>query len=229
MAKSYLITLGIIVAIAIIIGSFVVTTGETVSIEFIGMISIGGNVYTNFNFGIALMITIFVIGIVGIREDLKLMLQHGIGRYTTYFSTLLSGLITGAAMGLVCEIMNMAARFWPVFPMNIPPYSAAGFISGWVLLAAGFFFAGQLGIMISLIYYRLKRFMQIVFSVAAGATIIFTLPFCITFIFNENNALGRTLQSIASNPFALACLIFLLGATAAAANFLLLRRAQVKE
>ena len=143
------------------------------------------------------MITImlFVIGIVGIREDLKMYLQFGAGRRTVFVSTLISTLITGVVLGLICELR---------------------FMIGFMMTAAGFFLAWQLGALISLIYYRLNLIGIIVFSVAGGAVMLFCLPFIIIHV-------SQSYQTFLLLP------LLLFGALAAAGSFLLLRRAPVKE
>jgi len=153
----------------------------------------GFNISTNLVSMITIML--FVIGIVGIREDLKMYLQFGAGRRTVFVSTLISTLITGVVLGLICELR---------------------FMIGFMMTAAGFFLAWQLGALISLIYYRLNLIGIIVFSVAGGAVMLFCLPFIIIHV-------SQSYQTFLLLP------LLLFGALAAAGSFLLLRRAPVKE
>ena len=230
MARGALITLGILCAVFFALGLIMVINDVTEGAINIGVISVNGNVSFHFNSGAVMAITIFIFGIVGIREDLKLFLQHGIGRYTTYFSSLFSSLIIGVALGLLLELLNLAAALWSAFSAQTPAFSVGGFISGWLLHTGGLFFAWHFGALISLIYYRLQKIQQIIFSVAGVAILVFALPRALSRFFGEDStALERALRSITATPLSLVCLIFFIGAFAAAANFLLLRRAQVKE
>jgi hypothetical protein len=234
LARSSLVTLGITVAVIAVVGLFLVQPVSEA--DFDADVSVGvilrieGNAVLGLNISPVLMVTIFIVGIVGIREDIKFMLQHGVGRRTTYLSTFLGGLINGAWLGLVCELLNMAIRSFTAIPASAMPFPAASFFGGWLMHMGCLFFALQFGVLVSLIYYRLNRLQQIILSVAAGAIVVFALPNIFTrFFFGVAAVFERAMQAVTASPFALACLMLLAGIIAAAANFLLLRRAQVKE
>jgi hypothetical protein len=231
MAKTSMVALGIMMTFFIVFGMFAIFSNEIpVVINLMGVINIGGEAYVIINFGVVLITMVFITGIAAIREDMKFFLQHGIGRYTTYFSTLFCGMIYGIAMGLLCQIFSLAAGLWPAFSATGLRFSAGGFFGGWILHAVCFPFAWQFGTLISLIYYRLSKIMTIVFSLAAGSALVFALPAILSRISDERRAApALALSSIAANPFSLACFILLAGALVAAINFLLLRRAQAKE
>lgn len=232
MVKSYWGFFGVILAIMIFIRLLMAFAGNAVSFElpFAGDINIGvGEVqaqgHVNFNIGIPVIIMLFIVGIIGIREDIKMLLQHGMGRYTIYFSGLINSLLTGAFLGFICMILSLIANRWPGFFVIGSVVSVQGFLNGWILNIGGFFFAWQLGSMISLIYYRLNHIQQVIFSVSAGAVLLFGVPNIISRIGAE--AFAESLSNIFVNNAILT--LFLLGASAAAFNFLLLRRAEVKE
>lgn len=230
MTLVFLGALGVLAAIFIVLTLLGVFTSsdETVNINIMDIINIGSASYdVNFNVGAIMMFMLFIIAIGSIREDLRFLLQHGMGRCTTYFSTLLGHLISGAALGLLCELFNLAAGYSPVFVASGLTFPG-GFFSGWMLHMGCFFLAGQLGVLISLIYYLLNKIQTIVFSVTGGAILLFGLPSMMLNIFGEDASALETILAVFANPFALACLIFLIGALTAAANFLLLRRAQVR-
>ena len=232
MARASLSTLGIVSAIVFVLSLFVsVTTvddGTDITIAFLGNVNIGGNVI--FNAGSVIVIMLFVVGIAGIREDIKFLLQHGMGRYTVYFSTLWSSLISSAALGLSCEILNLIWNAWPAFPASGIVFPNGGFFSGWILHTLCFFLAWQLGMLLSLIYYRLSRTGQIVFSVAGVAFLVFALPNIILSILgDEVGVLDAIFFNYPQNPLTLMMVALLGGVLSAGGNFLLIRRAQIRE
>jgi len=192
-----------LIALAIIAAVFVVFR-----LFFATMITIENETNISINLISIISMMLFIIGIVGIREDIKMFLQHGSGRKTVYFSTLIASLITGVVLGLICELLKIL--------FDAFAYAETGFIAGWLMTSAAFFFAWQLGTLISLIYYRLNTFGIVVFSIVGGAAMIFCIPIIITYI-------SLMYPEIARLP------LLLCGILAAGGNFLLIRRAQVKE
>jgi len=185
------------------------------------------------NVGGVAVISLFIVGIVGIREDIKFFMQHGRGRYTTYFSTLLGSLISAAAIGLVCELFNLIGDAWHMFPLQGVNFGGAGFIGSWVMHTVFFFGAWQLGMLVSLLYYRMSKMQQIIFSVAIGGIFLLALP---TFVPSLIDSLVQGLEDMDWDAFMfmpnvsmLAVPVVLGGVMAAGFNFLLLRRAQIKE
>jgi len=191
------------------------------------------------NIGGIFVITFFIVGIAGIREDLRFFLQNGMGRYTVYFSTLLASLICSAVLGLIFGLINAL----PVQFVSATAFGSSGsFLAGWIMSGVFLFFAWQLGTLISLIYYRLKNTFQIVaVSVAGGVLILSGLPNIIyTFLYAvipSSDVAAEVAEAINEAFYGATILpqnnmpvvILLLGTVAAVLNFLLIRRAQVKE
>jgi hypothetical protein len=195
--------------------------------------SINGATTTLYNLGPVAFLHFLIIGIAGIRDDLRFFLQHGIGRRTTYFSHLYSSLIAGFAVGLFCVLYSLAwsgvlGSFWggPVF--NIP-----GFLLHWLIHGIGFFLAWQLGVLISLIYYRLGKLQKVVFSVLAVASILFALPQAVNRLIGASGDFGDMIERVVVNPPNLTAPLLLaslpIGILMAAGNYLLLRRAPVRD
>ena len=191
-------------------------------------INIGGDTSQGdflFSVGAILAITFFIIGIAGIREDLKFFIQHGMGRCTTYFSHILTSLASGLALGLLCELLNLFSRAWPAFPVSGLMFSDQGFLAGWMLHTLCFFFVWQLGALISLIYYRMSNWIQVtIFSI-----LLFGLPTFIGLAIGDFDGVVNTIVNFFVNPPAFAPLFVIGGILAALGNFLLIRRAQIKE
>ena len=228
MVRASLSYIGVLAVIIIFISLIRRFFGGLTVVNILGIVridagGIGGGQFT-FNVGGLIIFILFVIGIVGIREDLKLFLQHGMGRATTYFSTLIISLICAVSYGLFCELLNLAFIHWPNFPVRAMFFPAQSFFAGWFFHASLFFFAWQLGVLISLIYYRMNGVQQTVFSVAGVAMIMFALPGGIRRIAGGED-LEAALVALLANP----AFLPLWGVLAAAGSFLLLRRAQVKD
>ncbi|MCL2391767.1 MAG: hypothetical protein FWC66_04045 [Oscillospiraceae bacterium] len=185
-----------------------------------------------FSVGSILLITLFIIGICSIREDFKFFLQHGLGRRTTYLSTLFINLISGAVFGLLCTILNIIGNHFPSFPAYGISFPVDNFFFVWILHTLSFVAAWQLGAFFSLVYYRMNKMQQIVFTVIAIAIVIFAIPSFIEeiiFFFVPNVAImGAALTSFFGNSFGLATSLFAFGLVTALMNFLLIRRVQVK-
>jgi len=194
----------------------------------------GGNLVMWFNLGAIALFSIFIVGIVGIREDIKFLLQHGMGRYTVFLSTLLGSLITGLALGALGELLNFISSNWEAFPIRGLTFDGAehGFVVGWLSQAMLLFFVWQLGTLISLIYYRMNRIQQIVFSVCAGGIIFFGIQGPLPALEHWGEYIPQvieTLENIVLNPVNIVIFSSAAGVVSAMLNFFLIRRAEIKE
>jgi hypothetical protein len=235
--RSILIGSAIAAAVAILFYLFaeVIIYRDAININIGGLLEINAYEELFFNINISGFITIFlfILGIAAIREDLRMFIQHGVGRRTTYFSTLISGLISGVALGLVCQLFYLALS--ALFGSNISiitPIDAVGFFGNWLLNAITFFAAWQVGALISLIYYRLNKIGAIIFSIVGGLFILQAIPWLILSLIGDDigafEALIIGLVSIFDTPFYSIFAILIFAAAAAIANFLLIRRVAIK-
>jgi len=201
-----------------------------------GRVVIPENIYVEgsfFNFAAIGVVLYFILGIAGVREDLRFLLQHGMGRKTTFYGNLFCSLIAGIVLALFCMIVELAARNWAGFPAagSIFPYH--GFFVGWLSHIASFFFAWQFGIILSLIYYRLNKIQQIAFSVVGIAIIMALSAFGIRSLVVNIADFEEAIRRLVDNPpeIMMPAVLVLggLGIVAAFGNYLLLRRAQVRE
>lgn len=236
MLDAFLSIMGVTVLIMIAMFILGVTFGAEAETEMnilvIGSVNIGGMGNFSFNMASIMVMALFIIGIAGIREDIKMFLQHGMGRYTVYFSTLFAALVCGALMGLFFQLLNLLYYHWPVFPARGLGFQGSGFFSGWLWHMGVLFFAWQLGTLISLIYYRLSGRQAVIFSVAAGGLMLFVLPGFIGRLvsFVTSNVAGQAVFTPAPGGFgSRLTAIFFFGMLSAGLNFLLIRRAQVRE
>jgi len=217
--RSFLYVYGITVAIIIALG--LVITSDT-SAENVSITGIGGVGFVHF----------LILGISGIRSDLRFFIQHGISRRTTFFSHLYGSLICSAALGLISEAFNLILHNLLGFAFYGSAFTIQGFFTNWVTYIFTFFTAWQVGAFISLIYYRLSKMQQIVFSVTAIAIIILAFSGGIRSLVGLGDDPGL-IQTIVENVALITGIVawigLLIGILAAAGNYLLLRRAQIKE
>jgi len=217
---SFLYVYGIAVAIVIAIGFMVTVNVNDVNISITG---IGGVGFVHF----------LVMGIAGIRSDLKFYIQHGISRRTTFLSHLYASLICAIALGLFCEVFNLITYHLLGFVFHGSAFTIQGFMTNWMMYAFAFFAAWQVGALLSLIYYRLSKMQQIVFSVAAIAIIVLAFAGGMRHLAGLGDDLGDLIRNIIENTIRLtemaAWIGLLIGLLAAAGNYLLLQRVEVKE
>jgi len=218
---SSLYVYGIAIVVIGTIGFFVTTAvndGYVVNITGIGGVG---------------FVHLLIMGIAGIRSDLRFFIQHGISRRTTYFSHLYGSLICGAALGLFCELFNLISYHWLGFTFYGSAFTIQSFLANWMMYMFTFFFAWQAGALISLIYYRLGKMQQIVFTVTVIALVIFGgsagIRYFVGFAEGFDNIINRIVESAIGLTSMGIWIGLLFGILAAAGNYLLLRRVQIKE
>lgn len=174
-------------------------------------------------------IHLLILGL-GIRSDLKFFLQHGISRRTVYFSNLSGSLICSVLLGLFCVIFELIAIQWlSLFGNTI----GGGFFENWLMYSIIFFFAWQIGVLISLIYYRLGKIQQVVFSVLAIGAFVLLFSGSVAFIGNFTYDFGGLIERLTSDSLGIlrspvVGLMAILGVIAPICNYFLLRRASIK-
>ena len=176
---------------------------------------------------------LFILGI-GIRSDLKFFLQHGISRRTTFFNNLIGSFICAVMLGLFCEVFNLIFNRWIYISGYVDASGISGFFKGWIAYVCSFFFAWQVGALISLIYYRLGALQKVIFSVLGAGALVLGFSGAVRYIIGIADEFGDgMLQSLFEGsldivmPIALGVLI--LAMFSAVGNYFLLRRAPVKE
>ena len=185
------------------------------------------------NVGAVALLSLFIVGIVGIREDIKFLLQHGMGRRTVFFSTFFASIITATAMGLISEVFNLISSQWAAFPFVGLTFNEMehSFFTGWLFHAGILLCAWQLGTFISLLYYRMSKMQMIIFSVAAGGTILLGMQGFFRRILVDVDLWIENFMYMMENLHLINISMFTLAIGLVAATFssLLIRRAQVKE
>jgi len=191
--------------------------------------------YTNItmNIGAVALLSLFIVGIVGIREDIKFLLQNGMGRRTVFTCTFLASIITAVVLGFFGELFNLISYNWSVFSLRGLTLDATNhtFLLGWLFHIAVLFMAWQLGTFVSLIYYRLNKIGQIVFSISAVSAFILMTSLSAQRITADVDVwVENFIYAIENiNLINVSTITFLIGLVTAALSFLLIRRAQTKE
>ena len=136
-------------------------------------------------------ITCFIIGIVSIRESLRLFLQNGISRRTVAVSFFLdsiamslafaiAGSILLAIFGRIVTAMDINASLINTYSMFIEndtnTRTVIHSMSSMLFSFTIYFLAMHLGQLISLIYYRLNRLFKVLVSILGGMLLFIGFP-----------------------------------------------------
>jgi len=197
-------------------------------------------------FGFAAMITMFVTGICTIREDLRLMLQNGVGRRTVFTAELLVILSVSLLLGLAGELLVAVSQIatshwqnfyiWDIFQLLFfnemgKDLTFAAHIQS-MLCSFGLYTCANLtGIFVSLLFYRLNKVWTII--VAVGTPIFFfiglpllmawhVIPRCFV------DAVGSLVSFSLHSSWNMLLVFVVTAALTAIMNWLLLHRAPVK-
>ncbi|MEG2037628.1 MAG: hypothetical protein RRZ93_06525 [Ruthenibacterium sp.] len=140
-------------------------------------------------FSMSMMVMTFVFGISTVRSDLRLFLQNGIGRASTFAADLLAAAVVSFALAVAGELLTVAVQSLPLsmdfkvmdlYQMTFAggqPLSLGGHLMSGLLTAALTFSAHLGGMLISLIYARLSKRGAYLFSFALGFLLMFGIPF----------------------------------------------------
>lgn len=218
----------------------IMTAIVTVFLCFASRLGRSSHSYTNFTaYSISTAVFIFVVGIVSIRNDLRLCLQLGVSRRTTFISaicavisvSLILGvageLLTGVAQAVARGIPNCyASDLYQLIYLGAPetmPTLVQRLLSA--LFNAGIFIGACLfGMFFSLMFWRLNRIWTILAAIA------------IPFVLNGGPALLAWLgvdltpvvKWVAASPFNFILLCLAGAAIVATIDWLLLRKANIK-
>lgn len=188
------------------------------------------------NFSIALTVFTFVIGIVTVREDLRLGIQNGVSRGTSlaasFAGNVAAALVASAGVTLV-EWLSMAtqestnASLVSLYAV-IYGYesSAVGQLKSFVLSFVWSGSAAFVGTFLSLMYWRLSKLWRWIVTLGMGAVLVLLLN-AVTISAGFLNAVVRFFRWLGAAPLNLC--VFLIGVAIAFAVFdwLLARKAPI--
>jgi len=177
-----------------------------------------------------------VTGIVAMREDLRMALQHGIGRPTFFVSHLITSLIMALMLSLGGMVIYYLSSWFlngfdeltiqPIYHMLFHSHETiiqggAAFVENRAFDFSLYFIGLGLGTFLSILFYRLNKPWNIVFAVA--------LP--VSFILLVSYASPGSSESVASfppGPWTVVFWMTIISCCFMAISWLLLRKASVK-
>lgn len=210
-------------------------------------VSNGSNVSGSFAaFVFAATIALFVMGITTIREDMRLMLQNGIGRRTIFVTELLVVLSVSLLLAVAGELLIAIGQavtasrsdffitdlYQILYTDGINFNLALGEHFESIALAFGIYMCANLaGMFISLLFYRLNKMWTLIVAIGVPLLLIIGLPMLLT-----RGSAGRFLESVfgmmlefaLSSPWALLLCFLLAAVLIGIVNWLMMRRAPVK-
>jgi len=236
----------IIKGIAVFYGIMVaILTG----VIYLAYINLSNNNTTTSNFSafmVAAANTLFVIGIVTIREDIRLMMQNGIGRRTIFITELLLTLSISLILAVAGELLiaigqAITANWQGIFITDIYQliytYESnykMSFLQHLESIAFAFSIyvcATLAGMLISLIFYRLSKIGTIIVAVGSPLFLFIILPITLKRSgagYLLRSVLMAVFQFIHSSPWAFIFCSLLATIFISIFSWLLMRRAPVK-
>ena len=215
-------------------------------LNFILAIVVSGDGSYSGGFDMAVTIYMFVVGIISVREDLRLFLQNGRGRPTVFLAQIVVALFASAALAVASSLLMglfQLITIWLAPQLEFTSlYGLFGMGSGAHGLAAlpeaiAFTFfqclpAFLLGTAVSLIYYRLSKLGKVAFSIAVPAVLFVGLPILI----GTNPEIAKAfvafitfISKFLKTPLALLAAFALISSPILAlGSWLLLRKAPIK-
>jgi hypothetical protein len=214
---------------------FVVTSAVIIMVRvFLPQESVTNSQFSIYE--VAGFVMALVTGIVAMREDLRMALQHGIGRPTFFISHLITSLLMALLLSLGGVVLYyLGSWFLTGFDeLTIQPLyhtvfhshetmvqGVAAFVENRTFDFSLYFIGLGLGTFLSILFYRLNKPWNIAFAVA--------LP--VSFILFVSYAAPETSESVVSfppGPWTVAFWMIIISCCFMAISWLLLRKASVK-
>ena len=175
------------------IGIFLIVITLVWLLNFVLAVAVSGSGSYSGGFDMAVAIYMFVVGIISVREDLRLFLQNGRGRSTVFLAqiavALFSSAVLAAASGLMTGLFQLITtslapqlEFTSLYRLFSAGGGAHGLAALLETIAFTFFQclpAFLFGMAVSLIYYRLSKLGKVAFSIAVPAVLFVGLPILI--------------------------------------------------
>ncbi len=198
--------------------------------------------FSGFTFSAA--IAMFVLGIVTIRENLRLLIQNGVGRKTAILSEFITNLLISFVFAVFGETSiyffaelsknKQGLNFTDLYELMFESIDTVGMpfvehIKAVLFMTALFFLVSCGGMLISLVFLRLSKIMKIVVGVGTPILLLILIPISIS-AFGWFDWLGRALQSVlnfASNPTGAIVVLLSMGIITAIINWFIVQRAAI--
>lgn len=183
--KRTLTTLLIMSLVIVALMSYVVITGYLASRNGFngGHGSIG-------SLDFIMMIGVFVLGIVTVRDDYRIYVQNGLSRRTTFRAHIVTGILVpltftaaayllylaGNALGAVAGNFSVTMLYELIYPQYLAAHPIAGTLLGLLMVVCWGAAAHYLGMFCSLLFYRLPKGWKIAVAITIPCLLVFGLP-----------------------------------------------------
>lgn len=223
---------------AVFLGIFTLVMAATICLTATSVSTGQGG--TIMGYGFAACIVMFVFGICTVREDLRIMMQNGIGRRTIFFVELAAAAVVSLGLSVCGELMLMLARLiaggrsgltiTDIFPVLFTQSATGAMTAGEHMLSILFATlllccASYGGMLISLFFYRLPRPWNIVAAIALPLLFVNSIPLVAGPFLPVVDALFELMFHSVGSVF---CSMLVCAALCAILSWLLLRRAPVQ-
>ena len=201
--KSAGVFYGIITAVIVFL---FITTAANASIA-----SPDGNQDGTFGgYGFAACITVFVFGICTVRDTLRLGIQHGVGRRSSFIAQTLAFTSISAIMAVAGELLTAAAQavaasrgnmrvadlYQMMYLNSYTSISAVNHIKQALFTLVFLLLASFAGMFISLVFYRLNKKWTVIVATGVPITLFF-LPSIIIGTLNSHNIAVEFMENVA--------------------------------
>ena len=137
-----------------------------------------------------MMIGVFVLGIVTVRDDYRLFAQNGLSRRTTFRAHIITGILVpltftaaayllfllGNAVGAVTNNLSVTMFYEMVYPQYLAQSPALATLAGLFMTLCWGAAVHYLGMFCSLLFYRLPRGWKIAVAIFIPFLLIFGMP-----------------------------------------------------
>ena len=205
-----------------------------------------GSDYSIIMFSMAATITVFVFGICSVRDDLRLCLQHGVGRISAFWAELVASVLVCLALAVACELLLALTQFATQNYDNIfvgdiyqlvflreqtGALSVSQHLAGILFSFPLLLVAHSCGMFFSLLFFRLNKRWTVIVAIGLPVFFLIGLPYLST-IPAISHVLGpvviKSLDFIFSGVGQWSLCLFLAALILTFLNWLLIRRTPIK-
>ncbi len=234
--KSSVVFVGIIILVFLFLA---VLMGILSSQTTAGSISGGSFEFSSFIF-------LLVIGIVAIREDLRMLIQHGLGRRTCFISSLLCAAVIAMALAIFAELLstlliaisanyqNIAVSSFTQMLFQTESLSFAQHLLAVIINFSIMLCSYFVGMFCSLVFYRLPKYWKLVVAIGVPAFFVILMPLFsqtkigAAFFAALSKFLDKLIELIAASSWYLVLFVLIIALVVAGLCFLLIRRADIQ-